>query len=91
MTDTQTEEPTMTKTPDPLVVLRDLQHGDGPGAPRLDLVTAKEILDMLPDSLRGEVSDRWIRRTVPGRRRVGRQDMWPRTMVLDYFLAAGMT
>ena len=73
---------------DPLTVLRELQHSNHP--PRVDLVSTAEIMAMLPESLQGSVSLKWIRQNVPGKRRVGRQDMWPRSAVLDYFLTTGM-
>lgn len=81
----------MTKTTeiDPLAVMRELQQGSLP--PRVDLVTATEIMAMLPETVKGSVSIRWIRNNVPGKRRIGKQDMWPRSAVLDYFTSTGIT
>lgn len=51
----------------------------------LDLVTVEQIMEMLPDALKGSVSKRWLRENVTGKKRIGKRDMWPRRKVLEYF------
>lgn len=90
---TLTPMPPLTDVASPLAVLRDLQHGDGDSGGelvvdppvKLDLLTAQEIHDMLPEELARSVGLKWIRTNVPGKKRIGRIDMWPRKAVVAYF------
>lgn len=64
--------------------MREVQHGTALKAALPPLLGAHDILEMLPPSVRTEVSVKWIRKNIPGKMRIGRSYVWPSTKVIDY-------
>jgi hypothetical protein len=64
--------------------MREVQHGSAVKSPLPPLLGAHDILELLPVGVRTEVSVKWIRKNIPGKRRVGRSYVWPSAKVLEY-------
>lgn len=75
----------------PWDALSALQHDADPKVfmaepvPRINVVTAAEIHSMLPEHLQDGVSLEWIHANVPGKRRIGKWNLWPTKLVLSFF------
>lgn len=73
------------------VPMREVQHGTPLKEAVPPLIGAHEILEMLPPSVRTEVSTKWVRNNIPGRVRIGRSYVWPSTKVIEFLSGGGLS